>query len=1014
MSGWTIVDRNTNKSLPWTGSGAEQAGYITPSPGSQDPVGKMRTSSPQSLIDTDFEYGQQPTKWESISLQNNRQSMYYLPQQAAPVTAVTGNGTRTVVVAMTSTANFAIGSPIFVQNSLDNNANGWYYVEALSTNVSVTYTAVGNVASGNQLNAALTFVYPGYFYSACGIPLGVTNAFTNAGTTVSVTTSSAHGLDANSYIYVRGITSTAASAVNGWISGTTLSFNAQPGAGLALRTGYSVTGAGVSANTTLSAVNNVSFTADITGGTTLTRTAGTVPSVGMQLAGSGITPGTYIASGADPTFTLSAAATNATGVAVTGTNYTVNNSQTVGTIGAPVAITLTSTAPADTGNGAWVVATVPTANTLTYTTSVAPFGTLSNVANNLTLYARPAGFVESRSFDGGVAFSAGAIAPNQQSIRQSRRYFRYQSGKGLQFSTGTSLKPTLFVTSITSVGTTATVTTRFAHNMGVGATIIVQGCAPGQYNGTFTVATTPTPTTLTYTMGLTAGGVAATGFPIRVTPNTWYGSSNRIGMFDLQNGLFFEYDGQDLYAVWRNSVIQISGTSTVTNGSSAVTGTGTQFSSQLKPGDWIVIRGQSYRVQSISNDTSMLITPEYRGSTLTQGGCLISKTVDTRVPQSQWTDKLDGTGPSGYRLDLTKMQMFYIEYSWYGAGFARWGLRTTNGQITYVYQQTNNNLQFEAYMRSGNMAAHYESNGTSPKTFLTATLSNASGVGASINVDSTATFAPSGTIKITAPGATGVIEYINYSSKTGSTLVISGRAQTGGQAAAQTFTYSATAPTQVEFVSPDTTAPLAHWGSSVIMDGRFDDDKSLVFNYGMTTAVSTSSTSPITLMAIRIAPAVDNGTTGLLGGKEIINRMQLTLDSLGLYTTGTGYLINLVLNGFASGAGFSAGFVAPIQQANGVTSSLAQIALNTAAITVTGGESVYAFYTNPTGVTTASLASVRDLGNSILGGGTTNTLPTSQAGFYPDGPDILYVVATPLSATASTILARINWKEAQA
>jgi hypothetical protein len=317
-------------------------------------------------------------------------------------------------------------------------------------------------------------------------------------------------------------------------------------------------------------------------------------------------------------------------------------------------------------------------------------------------------------------------------------------------------------------------------------------------------------------------------------------------------------------------------------------------------------------------------------------------------------------------------------------------------------------------MRSGNMAAHYESNGTSPKTFLTATLLNTSGVGTSIRVDSTATFAPSGTIKITAPGANGVIEYINYSSKTGSTLVISGRAQTGGQAAAQTFTYSATAPTQVEFVSPDTTAPLAHWGSSVIMDGRFDDDKSLVFNYGMTTAVSTSSTSPIALMAIRIAPSVDNGTTGLLGSKEIINRMQLTLDSLGLYTTGTGYLINLVLNGFASGAGFSAGFVAPIQQANGVTSSLAQIALNTAAITVTGGESVYAGYTNPTGVTTLSLTSVRDLGNSILGGGTVNTLPTAQAGFYPDGPDILYVVATPLSATASTILARINWKEAQA
>ncbi len=1013
MSGWTLVDRNTNKSLPWTGSGTEQAGYIAPSPGSQDPVGKMRMSEPQSLIDTDFEYGQQPTKWESINLQNGRQSMYYLPQQSSPVTAVTGNGTRTVTVSMSNTTGYVVGSPIFVQNALDANANGWYYVQGLVTNVSVTYTAVGNVAVGNQFNSALTFVYPGYFYSNCGMPLSSGTAFTYVGTTVTCTTTSAHGLDANSYIFVRNVTSAAANGINGWISGTVLSFNAVPGAGLALRTGYTVGGAGVSAGTTLTAVNNSAFTADITGGTTLTRTAGTVPVIGMQLTGTGITAGTYILSGVDPTFTLSQAATNATGVAVTGTNYTVSISQTVGAIGTPVAIFVTSTDVANAPNGAWQVATVPTANTFTFNVVNTPFGTLTNIANNTTLLARPAGAVESRSFDGGVAFSAGAIAPSQQMIRQTRRYFRYQSGKGLQFSTGTSLRPPLFVTSIAAPGTTtATVTTRFPHNMGAGSTITVEGCNPGVFNGTYTVATTPTPTTLTYTLPV-AVTATATGFPIRVIPTNWWGSSNRIGMFDLQNGLFFEYDGQQLYAVWRNSVVQINGTATVTVGSSAVTGTGTQFSTQLRVGDWIVIRGQSYRVQSITSDTAMIINPEYRGATLTQGGCLISRTVDTRIPQSQWSDPLDGTGPSGYRIDLSKMQMFYIEYSWYGAGFARWGLRTTNGQITYVYQQTNNNLRFEAYLRSGNMGAHYESNGVSPATFLTAAL-NTGGAGTIINVDDASTFAPSGTIKVTAPGSTGVIEYITYTNRTSRTLTVVARAQAGGQVTAQSFAYLATAPVMVEFVSPDSVAPLSHWGSSVIMDGRFDDDKSLVFNYGMTTAVTTTAVTPIVLMAIRIAPSVDNNTVGLLGAKELINRMQLTLDSLGLYTTGTGYLINLVLNGYASGAGFASGFVAPIQQANGITSSLAQIALNTANITVTGGESVYAFYSNPTGVTTASLTGVRDLGNSILGGGTTNSVPTSQAGFYPDGPDILYVVATPLSATSSTILARINWKEAQA
>lgn len=71
-------------------------------------------------------------------------------------------------------------------------------------------------------------------------------------------------------------------------------------------------------------------------------------------------------------------------------------------------------------------------------------------------------------------------------------------------------------------------------------------------------------------------------------------------------------------------------------------------------------------------------------------------------------------------------------------------------------------------------------------------------------------------------------------------------------------------------------------------------------------------------------------------------------------------------------------------------------------------------YSNTTGNTEIDLSQVRDLGNSILGGGTSNTVPTSQANFYPDGPDIIYIVATPLSSTSSTIQARLNWKEAQA
>lgn len=871
MSGWTVVDAITNKSQPITGktdSGATSP-YILPAPGQQDPVGKMRMSTPQALIDTDFEYGQQPTKWESIGLQNNRQSVYYIPQQPLTVTSITGSGTTVTIV---GTFVVPANTAIYIQNASDVNANGWWWTVGGGTN-SMTVTSISAVGASNCFNSALTYVYRGYFYSSCGIQTGA-NAITNVGTTCTATTTNPHGLSAGSLVYVVG----------------------------------------------------------------------------------------------------TAATTNPP-------------------------------------NGAWVVATTPTANSFTFVVATAPTGTITNGAGTSTIFARPAGYVESRSFDGGVAFSAGSTVPDSQLIRQTRRYFRYQSGKGIQFSTGTSLCPVLFTTSITSSGTTATVTTRFAHNLAVGCTVQVANADQGAYNGTFVIATVPSSTTFTYTMSADPGVTPATGYPIRVSPINWYGSSVRVGFFDQQNGLFFEYDGQTVYAVWRNSVTQINGTVSVTVGSAAVTGTGTQFSTQLKPGDFIVIRGQSYRVVGIDSDTSLYISPEYRGSTL--AGALVSKTIDFRVPRSQWLDPLDGTGPSGFTLNLTRMQMFYIDYSWYGAGFSRFGLRTSKGQISYVFQFTNNNIQFEAYMRSGNMAAHYESNGITPTTNITSTLASGTGIGGVINVQDTTFFAPSGTVRLQASGVSGVIEHIAYSSKTANTLVISGRAQTGGQGSAQTFTYSATAPIQVSYASPDTNAALSHWGSSVIMDGRYDDDKSLVFNYGTTTAVTTTSTTPIVLLALRIAPAVDNGTTGLLGVKEIINRSQLQLLSLGLYTTGTGYLINLILNGYASGA-MSSSFVAPIQQANGITSSLAQVALNTSAVNVTGGESVFAAYSNTSGNTELDLSQVRDLGNSILGGGTSNTVPTSQAGFYPDGPDILYIVATPLSSTSSTIQARLNWKEAQA
>ena len=678
-------------------------------------------------------------------------------------------------------------------------------------------------------------------------------------------------------------------------------------------------------------------------------------------------------------------------------------------------------------NGSQIVATVPTSNTFTFTNvNGTPSTTIANTAGNSNLFARPSGYVDTRAYDGSVNFTAGSTVPNQQMIRQTRRYFRYQSGKGIQFSTGSIMKPSLFVTSVTSSGATVTVTTRWPHNLSVNAYVQVSNAVVSTYNGIFRVATVPTATTLTYTTvnNITPSASPAlttNNLPVRVSPYSWYGSKNRLGFFDSQNGLFYEFDGQTLYCVYRNSINQLSGTVSVTQGNSTVTGTGTVFTNQLVPGDYIVIRGQSYRVLQIQSDTSLTISPEYRGSTI--ANALVSKTIDTKVPQSQWYDPCDGTGPSGYNLDLTKVQMFYLDYSWYGAGVARFGLRQIGGAINYVYAFQNNNVQYSAYMRSGNLPSRYESNGQGAITTLYSSITSAV---TTIPVVSASGFNPNGgTLKITASASGGAIEYATY---TGIILGANSglaydqftgvtRGTTGGGVAsaftAVTPATNATPPVSVEYSPPDSVAVISHWGSSVVMDGGFSNDISLIYNYGTTTTVSVPATTAVPILAIRLAPSVDNGMVGTLGNKEIINRLQLQLRELGVITSGA-FLIQLVLNGYTTGTPTWTSFQSPTQN-NTSTSSIVQIASQSATTaTFTGGESIAAAFTNSSGQTTLDLTAVAGIGNSILGGGLTNTVPTSYAGQFPDGPDILYVVAFNTAATASTILARLSWQESQA
>ena len=1095
---------------------------ILPAETLMDPVGKMRVSTPQSLIDTDFEYGSQPTKWETLSLVNNRPTCFYDPtaagQQFVYNAGTAAQSTGTITGTGTTWSQAMIG-------------NRFVFLDGTDAGV------ITAVASATSLTVNTSATVTAQAYSIYGIPY-------KGGSTTPSTTADASILFKNTALDATGYTISLLLNAGGqglYVGQPIYVSNSLDQANV---DGWWVIDS-ITVNTTLAAgagVNDiVSFkTLAITGTTNLFDPTKTQIFPGSWYYGSNI-PVTSIACASN---IMTVTTPTAHGLSV-GEQVHVNNTGTAAC------------------NGTWAITTTPSLTTFTITTPAGGSpGTLAlNGGLVGTLFPRAQGYVIHRAFDGGVQFANQTAYHGLQIIRQTRRYFRYQSGKAIQFSTGSILKPSLTVDSITSSGTTATVTTKYPHgitfsSVGTNAQIKVSGAAdvsniafPGTasqsgtvitgvntnftsvltgqtfvfadgtsagvityvsvtsltvtisqtvaaqkyyvqstaYNGLFTIASVPSLYTVTYTMSSTPTNATTAAFPIEtfpggisVSPNAWYGGKNRVGMFDQQNGFFFEFDGQTLSAVRRSSTQQLPGTFTVTQGSQSVVATAAvgNFSNHLKPGDSIVIRGGSYTVGSISSATQMYIYPEYRGATplnaayapQAQSGVIISKTVDLRIPQSAWNiDRCDGTGHSLFTADLTRMQMFYIDYSWYGAGAIRFGFKNSRGEVIYCHRIVNNNANTEAYMRSGNMAARYETNTLAPTTWVTRwPITTSTGT---VFVADASQFPPVGTIVVTSPS--GPIEYMNYSSRTDATFVISARAQTGGTSATS-FAPSVAAPVKVELYLPSVASTLSHWGSSIIMDGRYDDDKSLVFSAGMNTPTpALTARQQYPLISLRIAPSVDSGTVGPMGAREVINRMQLLLRQMDAFTSGNSFAVDLWLNaavatgfyygssttansttltlgtlvGTASALGhqvngpnilpgsfISSGTTIMNQAATatktGITlwfngasfqnvggSSLAQRYLHatTDRLVPGTGEKIFTFFTNSSGVTQQELSAVRDLATSIIGGASNNAVASGTTGKYPDGPDVITMVATPIgTVTSATIIARLSWTEAQA
>ena len=692
--------------------------------------------------------------------------------------------------------------------------------------------------------------------------------------------------------------------------------------------------------------------------------------------------------------------------------------------------------------------TLKTAPTTAF--SAAPYVLTSN------LVVRANGFALHRPFDGGVDLVP-AQNPDGQMIRQTRKYFRYQSGKGIQISNGINFSPSVPIMDMSVENTDSTskaiVTTRYPHRLKDGVSITISGATvsagTNYWNGTFTVQSAIDDYKFEIALTGEPTDASSMGSPSFVV-NAWSGAAVKSGIFDDQNGLFFEYDGNKLYCVHRTSTEQISGNCVVELGSGQLTGVDTKFASQLAVDDKIVIRGQTYQITRIDSNSRLFFMPSYRGQDA--DGVIVSKIVDNKIAQENWSiDPCDGTGPFGYVLDIHKMQMAYVDYSWYGAGKVRFGFKDQQGRVKYVHEFINNNKQTEAYMRSGNLPVRYEIENIGDPTFVPSLAHWGTSVimdGRFDSDDSYVFTASAQNVSITGDASLTVSGKVELDDKfrikdpnnnypvAGFALtlenpdpkfdgIFDGATITGANLATGTKVTQPSEPLGslrlpvTPYFPSVTSATAGNFAgeslensatrSLLLLDKEPTGTSGSNSSYTVTLA---SAATPVTveqpLISIRLAPSVDSGTPGLLGERELINRMQLIMDSVQVLST-HGVEVSILLNATLDRNDWKA-----VDRP-----SLSQLLYHGAGDTAYNGVKVFSFKaegddgtSNRTARSTYQhLENLDAIGNSILGGN----------GRFPDGPDVLTVVAK-LSEDPSTvsnsnpfnISGKISWSESQA
>jgi len=197
-----------------TGGGGGTGGEISFPKEFIDPVTKLRVSTPENLIDTDFEYGLQPTKWETVELINNTPSFFSKSGDTTipGINAITTNaGTREIIVSTSLAHGLDVGIPINVTGSKSVTADGAYIINSIPDTSTFTYLCRDTQPETSSIEDLYTSIITGEFFQGSQLRLSDSDGITTDGATFSeltVTTNSPHGFGTKTPFYFLNLNST--------------------------------------------------------------------------------------------------------------------------------------------------------------------------------------------------------------------------------------------------------------------------------------------------------------------------------------------------------------------------------------------------------------------------------------------------------------------------------------------------------------------------------------------------------------------------------------------------------------------------------------------------------------------------------------------------------------------------------------------------------------------------------------------------------------------------------------